>query len=163
MKKPILLISLILITALAFGQLKARVPCATFTVDWIKGTVNNVSPDVTQARIKELLPCFSSVEEEAAVTKCGGKLEYKDKDVRFFTKRDYVEIGPRFKGKQSFPLLGVKKNTLFKRLGNPQLKDPEWEAYQTAYGCLVVYFTKAGIINKVRFSTNGTGTLQLCE
>ena len=39
--------------------------------------------------------------------KCGGGVFYKAQDIYFYTGRDYVEIGPKFKGKLSWPLMGA--------------------------------------------------------
>src|SRR5687768_10092027 len=163
MKKSIILFSLLILAIFTNAQLKARTPCAGFVIDWLGGKINGAAPDNTVGQIKEKLPCFSSIEEESATTKCGGKIEYKEADIRYFTKRDYVEVGEKFKGKQTVPLLGNKKANMFKILGHPKMKDPEWEAFQTAYGCIILYYNKAGIVKKVRFSTNGTETIQLCE
>ena len=47
----------------------------------------------------------------------------------FFTGREYVEIGPKFKGKLTLPLMGGKRGSFFKVLGNPKLKDTDWDAF----------------------------------
>ena len=91
------------------------------------------------------------------------ELFYKKNDLVFYTARDYVEIGPAFRGKLSLPLLGAKRSSLFKLLGNPKLKDAKWEAYQTQYGCLVLYFNAANAVNKIQFSSLGTEALNLCQ
>lgn len=161
MKKAVLFLILSSSLGFANAQLKAKTSCGTLSIDWLGGTVNGIRPDFTLARIKEKLPCFSTVEEENAGGKCGGKVEFKE-DIRFFTSRDYAEVGEKFKGKQSFPLLGAKRGSLYKYLGNPQLKDPEWDAFQTAYGIIVLYY-KGGVVKKVRFSTKSVDTIQLCE
>ena len=62
----------------------------------------------------------------------------------FYTKRDYIEIGPKFLGKLSIPLLGTKRNSLFKSLGNPKIKDDLWDAYEMQYGTLVLHYDVAG-------------------
>jgi len=77
-----------------------------------------------------------------------------------------VEVGPKFIGKTSFPLLGTKRGTHFNRLGNPKVKDDLWEGYDMQYGCLVLHFDVAGPNGKVKyfqFSTLGTDGLNLCE
>lgn len=163
MKKSLLFVLMICVVTVTSGQLKARVICSAFTVDLLDGIVNGVRPDLHPDKIKEKLPCFTSAENEGPNAKCGGIISYKDRDIYFYTQRDYVEIGPKFKGKLSLPLMGAKRNSLFKWLGNPKLKDPDWDAYQTQYGCIVLYFTKTGVVNKIQFSTKQTETLQLCQ
>jgi hypothetical protein len=59
--------------------------------------------------------------------------------------------------------MGVARNSLFKTLGNPKIKDDNWDAYQMAYGTLVLHYNKAGKVNLVQFSTRGTESLSLCE
>lgn len=162
MKILIFLISL-LCSLTSISQLKPKDQCAVFNVDILHGIVNEVlKPNSNPDYIKQVLPCFTS-EEQGDNAKCGGGIFYKDRDIYFYSQRKYIEIGEKFKGKLSIPLLGAKRNSLFRLLGNPVLKDPGWDAYQTAYGCLVLHYNKAGKVNKIQFSTNGTSTLQLCN
>jgi len=145
----------------ARAQLKVKARCNDFVVDVLNGKVNDVRPDFTSGQIKSKLPCFTS--EEAETSKCGGGVFYKDRDIKFFTGRDYVEIGPAFKGKLSLPLMGAKRGSLFKFLGNPRLKDDKWDAFETQYGCLILYYNAASKVNMIRFSTKTTDIIQLCE
>ena len=148
------------------GQLKAKVKCPDLYVDILNGTVNDIKPNYTQNEIKEKFPCFTSAEDESYEAKCGGGVYFKDKDIYFYTKRDYIEIGPRFTGKTSIPLLGTKRNSLFKSLGNPKVKDDLWDAFETQYGTLVLHYDVAGPAGKVKFfqfSTLSTDALNLCE
>jgi len=143
------------------AQLKVKAKCNDFFVDVLNGKVNDVRPDFTAGQVKSKLPCFTGEESETA--KCGASVYYKDRDVKFFTGRDYVEIGPAFKGKLSLPLMGAKRGTLFKYLGNPSLKDDKWDAFQTQYGCLILYYNAASKVTQIRFSTKTTAEIQLCE
>jgi len=83
--------------------------------------------------------------------------------VSFFTSRNYVEIGPAFKGKLSIPLIGASRNNLFQYLGAPQIKDIHWDAFQTAYGVLILYYDNADKVNKIRFSTQKASSIKLCD
>jgi hypothetical protein len=145
----------------ARAQLKVKAKCDAFAVDILDGKINGVHPDFTPGQIKAKLPCFTS--EEPATSKCGGIIFYKDRDVKFYTERDYVEIGPGFKGKLSIPLMGAKRGTFFKWLGHPKLKDDGWDAFETQYGCLVLYYNAAARVRMIRFSTKNTDALNLCE
>ena len=154
------------ILSVGMGQLKAKVKCPDFYVDVLDGTVNGLKPHDTQVEIKEKFPCFTSAVDEGPDAKCGGGIFYKDKDIFFYTKRKYVEIGPKFIGKTSIPLLGTKRNSLFKTLGNPKIKDDLWDAYDMQYGTLVLHYDVAGAAGKVKFfqfSTLGSDALNLCE
>jgi hypothetical protein len=161
--RVIVLFFLLCISAISVSaQLKTSTKCADFEVDVLDGKVNGIKPDVTPERIKVLLPCFTAT-SAADSSKCGTIVSYADKDLYFYTDRDYVQIGPKFKGKLSIPLFGVQRNSLFQYLGNAKLKDVNWEAYQTSYGCLILYFDKAGKINLIQFSSLGTEAVNLCQ
>ncbi|MEI2750531.1 MAG: hypothetical protein V9E88_17460 [Ferruginibacter sp.] len=79
----------------------------------------------------------------------------------FYTYRDYIEITEGFKGTLSLPLLGAERNSLYKWLGLPKMKDNAWEAYQVRHGILVVYFDNNGKINKLQISSKTAETLQV--
>ena len=145
----------------ANAQLKAKPSCGPFLVDVLNGTVDNMKPDYDIEQIKVKLPCFTS--EEQATFKCGRALFYKDRDIYIYVQRQYVEIGPAFKGKLSIPLMGANRGSLFKWLGNPVMKDPGWDAFQMSYGTLVLHYTSLGKVKLIQFSTKGTDELSLCE
>jgi hypothetical protein len=154
------------ILSVGMAQLKAKVKCPDIYVDVLNGTVNDLKPSATQVEIKDKFPCFTSAEDETADAKCGGGVFFKDKDLYFYTKRDYAEVGPKFIGKTSIPILGTKRNSLFSKLGNPKIKDDLWDAYEMQYGTLILHFDVAGAAGKVKFfqfSTIGTDELNLCQ
>jgi hypothetical protein len=164
MKTPLLVICLLTVIATQ-AQLKTsnQNQCGPFTIDILGGKLNGIEADVTPAEIKKQLPCFTSEEKEDTSSKCGGLIAFKDKDVFFYTGRNYVEIREKYNGKLSIPLMGAARGSLFKHLGLPAVKDTNWEAYQTSYGILIVYYNKANKINKIQFSTETTSTINLCE
>ncbi|QEC42556.1 hypothetical protein [Pseudobacter ginsenosidimutans] len=152
------------LTTTAFAQLKSsKVSCPAFEVDILNGKVSGLKPDRTSNEITGKFPCYTSKTDENSSSKCGGMIVYKDKDITFFTGRNYVEIGPAFKGKMSITMLGTKRGSLNKVLGTPKIKDATWDAYQTGYGCLVLYYGADNKVKKIQFSTYGTDTIQLCE
>lgn len=163
MKKVIFLLPVLFVAMTATTQLKTTTVCPAFTVDILDGKVNGLEATSTNGQIKKLFPCFTATEEEDAAAKCGGSVFYADKDIYFYTGRDYVEIGEKFKGKLSIQLLGSARNSLFKTLGHPKIKDVNWDAFQTAYGILILYYNKSGRVNKIRFSTQSTESIRLCE
>ena len=59
--------------------------------------------------------------------------------------------------------MGASRTNLFKMLGNPAMKDLDWDAFQLRYGTLVLYYSKAGKVNKIQISSKGTETLKLCD
>jgi hypothetical protein len=164
MKTIIVFLSSLVLCAVASAQLKTTPKCPDFDIDILDGIINKIIlPTSTVGQIKLNLPCFTSFEEEGTSAKCGAGVFYKDKDVYFYTTRDYVEIGPAFKGKLSIPLMEAPRNSLFKWLGTPQIKDVIWDAFQTAYGVLILYYNNESKVNKIQFSTQSANSIHLCE
>lgn len=163
MKKMLFFLVGIFYLQMAAAQLKTTVVCPVFTIDVLDGRINELFISSTMAEYKKVFPCYSSSEEESASAKCGGYIFYTDKDIYCYTGRDYIEIREKFKGKLSLPLLGTQRTGLFKWLGHPKIKDVNWDAFQTAYGILVVYYNKSNKVNKLVMTTKGTETLRLCE
>ncbi|MEO6612922.1 MAG: hypothetical protein ABIT05_10580 [Chitinophagaceae bacterium] len=163
MKNLLLIVTGSLLVSGVAAQLKTSAVCNPFVVDILAGKVTGIEPGYTQSQVKQVFPCFTSEEAEIPGSKCGGYIFYKDKDIYFYTGRDYIEIGEKFKGKLSLPLMGAARNSLFKMLGNPKIKDVSWDAFQTQYGTLILYYNKASRINKIQFSTKSTENIKLCE
>ncbi len=161
MKRIVLTVSTVLTVLSLQAQLKTTPVCPVFFVDILDGKVNDLTPVSTMGQIKEKLPCFTSVEDASSA--CGGAVFFKDKDIYFYTGRNYIEIREKFKGRLSLPLMGANRNNLFKLLGHPQVKDVNWDAFETAYGILILYYTKAGKVNKIQFSTKNKDSIKLCE
>ena len=147
----------------ANAQLKAKVLCPPFVVDILDGKVNGLKANARFIEIKEKFPCSTSADEEGTTAKCGAAIFFKDKGITFFTDRDYIEITEKFDGKFSIPVMGAARNSLFKWLGNPKMKDDTWDAYQTQYGLLVLHYNKAAKVNLIQITTQALSTLSLCE
>ena len=151
------------VTVHVSAQLKTTPLCPSFEVDILEGNVNGIEPNFSSADIKKAFPCFTAEEPDAATSKCGGLISYKDKDIYFYTTSGYIEIREKFKGKLSLPLLGATRSSLFKLLGYPKIKDVNWDAFQTKYGILILHYNKAAKINLIQFSKKTAETLTLCE
>ena len=107
----------VLLCIAASAQLKTTVKCPEIDVNLLKGIVNNtILPSSDPALIRHDLPCETIWHASATTNKCGARVAYKNKDIYFYTDRDYVEIGPAFKGRFSLPLMGAPRNGLFKYL-----------------------------------------------
>ena len=164
MKKMIFFFACMVCMLCVSAQLKVKAKCNEFYVDVLDGTVNDVRPDYTMGQVKDKLPCFSSSDAEGdATAKCGGTVFYKDRDVYFYTDRDYIEIREKFKGKLSMPLLGATRKMTVKLLGQPLLKDDTWDAFRSAYGIIMLVYNSAGKVSIVRLSTKTADTIKLCE
>ncbi|HEY4148688.1 MAG TPA: hypothetical protein VGM41_07160 [Chitinophagaceae bacterium] len=163
MKKLMLVLLSMVILSGAMAQLTAKSKCPDFLVDMFDGKVNGLKPSATNFEIKAKFPCSTSSEEDGTTAKCGTSVFFKDKDIYFYTQRAYIEIGPRFKGKLTVPVMGAKRGSMFQWFGNPKIKDDKWDAYQTSYGTLVLHYDAAGKVNLIQFSTNSTDVLNLCQ
>ena len=162
MKLLLVILACLFLCQTSRAQLKKSISCPTITVDILSGKLNEgINPQSTSGEVKKTFPCFTEEQEQTATGKCAGVF-YKDKDIYFFTDRDYIEIRQNFKGKLSLPLMGASRQSLFKLLGNPVMKDPTWDAFHLKYGTLVLYY-KAGKVNKIQLSNLSTSTLKICE
>ncbi len=161
--KTFLTLLVMMLAIFATAQLKTTTACSAIYVDVLDGKVNGALPKYTPSQVKGLLPCFTEDIEETPDAKCGGGVFYSDKDIYFYTGRDYIEIREKFNGKLSIPIMGAARNSLFKWLGHPKVKDVNWDVYSTAYGLLIVSFNKTGKINKFRMTTKSMDEINLCE
>ena len=164
MKRNTLFFILMLILAGEFAnaQLQGAATCPPFKVDVMEGSVNELYPKSAIVEIKTVFPCSSITVEKDSVSKCAGVF-FKDKGIYFYTERKYIEIGEHFNGKINPSLMGVSRNNLFKLLGYPKLKNTDWDAFQMGYGTLILYYNKAGRINKIQMSSKNTEAIKLCE
>ena len=160
-----LLLSLLFISLchISLAQLKVTKLCPEMTVNILEGNVNGIEPNHSAAIIKKEFPCYTSEAPEADSSRCGGILSYQDKDIYFYTGRDYIQVGPKFKGKLSLPLMGAARNSLFRTLGHPTIKDVSWDAFQTQYGILILHYSSAGKVNLIQISKKSAETIKLCE
>jgi hypothetical protein len=143
--------------------LVTKTKCDAFTIDILDGKVGGLKASAKDYDIKKAFPCFTSAEPEGSTAGCGGQVAYKDRDVYFFVDRDYIEIRDKVKATLTVPLMGGKRNSFFKFLGNPKLKDDKWDAFQMSYGTLILYYNSAGKVNKIQISTMSTDNIQLCQ
>ena len=163
MKTASVMIASFFLVQTVTAQLTKSASCPVFTVDILYGKLNDgLNPQSTLGEVQKYFPCFTGLQEQADGGKCIG-IFYKDKDIYFYTERDYIEIGPNFKGKLSVPLMGASRKSLFKTLGNPIMKDVSWDAFHLRYGTLVLHYSKAGKVNKMQISNKSTETLKLCN
>ncbi len=162
MKTILFVIGCITISFAVSGQLVSSSPvCPTFRADVLDGNINKIHSKSTIGEVMKMFPCFTEKVEKDEMG-CT-RVVYADKGVTFFPARNYIEIRDNFKGTMEPALMGKSRGSLFGTLGNPKMKDANWDAYQTQYGTLVVYYNKAGKINKLQMSSRGTDTMKLCE
>lgn len=162
MKTICLTIAVLLAGRLATAQLNATPLCPAFSVDILSGSVNELVPKSAIVEVKTKFPCFSEIIEKDSVTICAGVF-YPDKNINFYTGRQYIEIGEKFKGRLTPALMGASRTSLFKILGHPKLKDAGWDAFQMGYGTLILYYNTASKINKIQMCSKNTDAVKLCQ
>jgi len=163
MKAVFLMLISLTVAQVVTAQLTTTPVCPVFTVDVLEGTINEkLDCNSTAGEVQKYFPCFTEVVEETGGAGCGGVF-FKDKGISFFTERDYIEITDKFKGKLIPALLGASRGSLFKVLGNPKIKDPNWEAFVTKFGILILYYDAAGKISKLQISVKGADAIKLCN
>ena len=164
MKKLSLFILLSSMFVYSKAQLVVKTKCPDFYVDILDGKVSGLKANAFDYDIKKALPCFTSAEPDGSTAnKCGGGVFYKDRDISFYTDRDYIQIGPKFKGKLSIQLMGSKRGAFFTKLGNPKMKDDNWDAYEMQYGILILHYDKMGKVILIQISTKSFDSISLCE
>ncbi len=161
MKNLIVCLLSLLTGITASAQLKTTPLCPEFTAHIMEGDISGIMANFTPGQIKTKFPCFTS--EAGDSSKCGGLISYEDKGIYFYTDRDYIEINQKYKGKLSVPIMGAARSELFKWVGYPKIKDVSWDAFQTAYGLLILYYNKESKVNLIRMTTKSAETLKLCE
>ena len=162
MKTRLLIFAFCITGYLANAQLNATITCPPFTVDILAGSVNELVPKSAIVEIQTRFPCFTGIIEKDSVIICAGVF-YADKSINFYTGRQYIEIGEKFKGRLIPALMGASRTSLFNILGHPKLKDAAWDAFQMGYGTLILYYNAAGKINKIQMCSKGTDAIKLCQ
>jgi hypothetical protein len=162
MKTVLFVLTFSITTQFAHAQLTATPVCPAFSIDVLAGSVNELVPKSAIVEVQTKFPCFSQIIEKDSVTICAGVF-YPDKSINFYTGHQYIEIGEKFKGKITPALMGASRTSLFNMLGHPKLKDAAWDAYQMAYGTLILYYNAAGKINKIQMCSKGTDAIKLCQ
>ncbi len=163
MKFSLLLIVGISLSNTSFGQLKKTPVCPPFQADIVSGSINKLSPKSSMDEIKNSFPCFKLVVDGSdSSAKCKG-VYYNDKGIIFFTERNYIEINEKFDGVMTPKLIGADRKSLFALFGYPKIKDITWDAFQMVYGILILYYDKAGKINKIQISSKTVDNIKLCE
>jgi hypothetical protein len=154
-------IAFFFLAALPFSlhaQLKTTTSCPNMVVNILDGNVDGLPPNATAGQVKTMFPCFNRT-----ANTCGETIFYDDRKISFYTGRGYVEIREGFKGRLTLPLLGASRSGLFKWLGLPKIKDKTWDAFQTQYGTLIVYYNGASKVNKIQMTNYSSEQIKLCD
>jgi len=124
-----------------------RDACAKF-LDLEKGTLDGVTPTVSQKQVKEKFPCFTGETEDGSDYNCGGGVFFLNDDFYFYTHRNYIEVRTGFTGEISIDLLDKNKEEVKSLLGEADkiLISPYENSsetiylYDKKYGTLAIIF-----------------------
>ncbi|HRD57402.1 MAG TPA: hypothetical protein PK504_05100 [Ferruginibacter sp.] len=153
----------ILLSFNVFAQLKVTDACPVFNVDVLDGHVNRIHSRSTISEVIKTFPCQTSVEERIdSIGRCTGVF-YANKHISFYTGRNYIEISQGYTGKMEPAIMGSARGSLFNTLGLAKIKDIQWDAFQTKYGTLILYYNKSGKVEKIQMSSRTTDAIKLCE
>ncbi len=140
-------------------------PCKAIIANLTSGTVNGVKPAATMAEVKKKLPCFTGDTEEGGAFNCGGGVFYLNNDIYFYTGRDYIEIRSNFKGKTTPSVLGVYRDELKSKLGEPDvvLEGGRVWLYKRPFGTLRINFNADDLCIEIGLHSVPPAEVQLCE
>lgn len=142
----------LLLFVLQFTVARAQ-DCDNLYVDITKGTLNGLSPKVSQDEVKKVLSCFTATKPDGSAADCGGGVFFAKHYFFFYTGADNINIRKGFTGKCSAELIGVTEKKVTELLGKPEgeLNDNEgakFVFYKTSYGCIVVAIDEKGNVSE---------------
>ncbi len=141
--------------------------CPFLIADLKKGTINKLTPLVSQEQLKIKLPCFTGESEEGGPMNCGGGVFFLKHEVYFYTGRDYIEIRKGFAGKLSIPVLGLSKNAAIATLKMGKIirteidDEDEYIFFKTGYGCLFLKLVDSKVVG-IDISAKKAADVELC-
>ena len=141
--------------------------CDTFYLDLNDGTLNGVAPTLSDADIREWMPCYSSFTPYGSDSNCNGAIFYKKYDFYYYTSRDFVEVRSAYKGRIYPPLLGKTNKEVLTLLDSLPVKNVNIDSsatnlFTTKYGCLQVDYSN-GKVTSVSVHYNECEMLDNCR
>ena len=162
MRKSAFILSFLVIANSSFSQ-----DCTKIHVDVLKGTINGLSPAGSQAEVKQKFPCFSNATPDGSSANCGGGVFFMDQQFYFYTGKDNINIRKGFKGTCSIELLGKTEKEAIALLGKPEgdITDDDgarFVFFKQSYGCIVIGFDDAGMIDQFFMYATPADKVDLC-
>ena len=120
---------------------ESRQKCSTpLSLDLARGTLDGVTPSISQQEAKKLFPCYTGSTEDGEVWNYGGGVFYKDHDLYIHTHKDFFEVRGGFAGTITPPVMSADISTLDKTLGFRVSShgNDKRQLYKMDYGCLRV-------------------------
>ena len=146
----------------------ARTECDSLFFDLDSGSINSVSPLLSQMEIREWFTCYTRVVPEGAYKDCGGGIFYEKHGFFYNTYQDYVEADSSFKGNLSISIMGKSKMEVENLIGLPlEFSGKEVPShvslYPRIYGCLGIKYNKNGKVSSVNAYTVECDRVLICD
>jgi len=122
--------------------------CNNLVLDLNQGTLNGLAPTVSQAQVKQYLPCATGDTEDGEVYNYGGGVFFLNHDFFMYTGKDFIEVRQDFKGKVTDNMMEKSKADILARYGQAAIDNGYKLFFNRQYGCL-------------RFTFNGTSVKEI--
>lgn len=122
--------------------------CNNLVLDLNQGTLNGLVPTVSQAQVKQYLPCATGDTEDGEVYNYGGGVFFLDHDFFMYTGKDFIEVRQDFKGNVTDNMMSKSKAEIIARYGIATIDNGYKLFFNRQYGCL-------------RFTFNGTSVKEI--
>jgi hypothetical protein len=125
-----------------------REGCDALEFDISLGHINGLTPDVSQDRLKMILPCSTGATEDGADYNYGGGVFFLKHDFFVYTGKNFIEVRTEFKGRTVSGLMGKRSGPVQELLGEPKraAKLPDTGFHPTAYGCARVEYQNGAVV-----------------
>ena len=94
-------------------------------LDLEQGTLNGVTPVISQDEAKTTFPCYTGSTAEGEMWNYGGGVFFINDDFYIYTAKDYIEVRKNFTGKVTGDWLGKSRDTLMASFGEPSIMKNE--------------------------------------
>jgi hypothetical protein len=122
--------------------------CNNLVLDLNQGTLNGLVPTVSQAQVKQYLPCATGDTEDGEVYNYGGGVFFLNHDFFMYTGKDFIEVRQDFKGNVTDNMMSKSKAEIIARYGIATIDNGYKLFFNRQYGCL-------------RFTFNGTSVKEI--
>ena len=122
--------------------------CNNLVLDLNQGTLNGLVPTVSQAQVKQYLPCATGDTEDGVAYNYGGGVFFLNHDFFMYTGKDFIEVRQDFKGHVTDNMMSKSKAEIIGRYGLATIDNGYKLFFNRQYGCL-------------RFTFNGTSVKEI--
>ncbi len=151
---------------LALASLSNAQDCSKLFADLKKGTLNGLSPLVTQEEVKRKLPCSTASDEDGSKQTCGGGVFFATHNFYFYTGDDYINIRRGFTGELSDAVFDKTEAELVKifgkSMGDITDEEDKYIFFKTSYGCLCIKMADGKKADEIFIYAKSAELVDLC-